>query len=216
MPEDYIPPTFEGEAFHCPHCGAYAHQKWQDLRWSKRGTGNTGWGQPYDGRLNKCQKCGEYGIWVNGQQVFPQDSLAPLPNEDMPDEVKKEYNEARRVVAESPKAAAAILRLAMEKLAEDLTGTKDQTLYQNIGDLLDEGRIDGRIQQALDSVRVIGNDYVHAGEIYHNDDAETALRLFKLVNAIVEMTISRDNLIKETYTEIPENKLEGIRQRDED
>lgn len=210
MTKRYVPPSVGAKAFHCPHCEAFAHQEWQKIKWTAfQSTKN-----PYQARINKCQMCSEYGIWVNGDQVYPPNSPAPLPNDDMPEAVEQEYHEARKVVGDSPKAAAAILRLAMEKLTQQLTDEQDQSLYQNIGDLLEEGRIDSRMQEALDSVRVAGNDYVHAGEIYEDDDAETAIRLFRLVNIIVEMTISRENLIEESYSEIPENKLNGIQQRD--
>jgi hypothetical protein len=146
--------------------------------------------------------------------IYPQASSAPKPTEDMPDEVREDFNEARQIVDNSPKATAALLRLAMEKLVQDLTGDDDQDLYNGIGELVEEGRIDGRIQKALDSVRVTGNDYVHAGEIYSPDDRETALRLFELVNVIVELTITREKMIEEAYSEIPENKMDGIEQRD--
>ncbi|SDJ57754.1 protein of unknown function [Halovenus aranensis] len=132
----------------------------------------------------------------------------------MPDGVREDFSEARQIVDDSPKAAAALLRLAMEKLVQDLTGDEDQSLYSGIGELVDEGRIDERIQKALDSVRVTGNDYVHAGEIYNPDDRDTALRLFELVNVIVELTITREKMIEEAYDEIPENKMDGIKQRD--
>jgi hypothetical protein len=146
--------------------------------------------------------------------VFPPASSAPKPNDDMPEEVKKDFNEARQIVDDSPKAAAALLRLAMEKLTQNLTGNEEDSLFHNIGELVENGRIDGRIQQALDAVRVTGNDYVHAGEIYSPDDRETALRLFELVNVIVELTITREKMIEDAYSEIPENKLDGIEQRD--
>jgi hypothetical protein len=146
--------------------------------------------------------------------IYPKASSAPKPTEDMPDEVREDFNEARQIVDDSPKAAAALLRLAMEKLVQDLTGDDDQDLYNGIGELVEEGRIDERIQKALDSVRVTGNDYVHAGEIYRPDDRETALRLFELVNVIVELTITREKMIEEAYGEIPENKIDGIEQRD--
>jgi hypothetical protein len=146
--------------------------------------------------------------------IFPPASSAPVPSDDMPKEVREDFNEARQIVDDSPKAAAALLRLAMEKLVQDLTGNEDQSLYNGIGELVKEGRIDERIQKALDAVRVTGNDYVHAGEIYSPDDRETALRLFELVNVIVELTITREKMIEEAYNEIPENKMNGIEQRD--
>ncbi|TMT87362.1 hypothetical protein E2L06_12515 [Haloterrigena sp. H1] len=54
----------------------------------------------------------------------------------------------------------------------------------------------------------------HGLEIYNPDDRDTALRLFELVNIIVEFTITKEKLIEEAYSEIPENKKDGIEQRD--
>jgi len=134
----------------------------------------------------------------------------------MPDEVKEDFNEARRIVNQSPRAAAALLRLAMEKLGRELTGEDNQSLHNMIGDLVDQGRIDERVQQALDSVRVVGNEFVHPGEMDDRDNRKTALRLFDLVNAIVELTITREKLIQEEYENIPENQMKGIENRDSD
>ncbi|WP_218778802.1 DUF4145 domain-containing protein [Halobacterium hubeiense] len=132
----------------------------------------------------------------------------------MPDEVEEDFNEARKVVNKSPRAAAALLRLAMEKLARELTGEDNRTLHNMIGDLVEEGRIDERVQQALDSVRVVGNEFVHPGEMDERDNRETALRLFDLVNTIVELTIAREKLIQEEFSNIPEDQMRGIENRD--
>jgi hypothetical protein len=50
--------------------------------------------------------------------------------------------------------------------------------------------LDGRIQKALDVVRVIGNKAVHPGQIDLRDDKATASKFFALVNLIVEATIT--------------------------
>jgi len=209
--DDYVPPQAGEDAFYCPHCDTFAHQRWQSLIVGKARKTE----QILNGRVGRCSKCDDYHIWAADEMIYPKASLAPKPIDDIPDEVRKDFNEARQIVDDSPKAAAALLRLAMEKLVQDLTGNYDQSLYAGIGELVDKGRIDERIQKALDSVRVTGNDYVHAGEIYNPDDRETALRLFELVNVIVELTITREKMIKEAYGEIPENKMNGIEQRDD-
>lgn len=209
----FTSPEAKKSEFHCPHCNVYSHQKWDNIR-SRFGSNNRNSSQILDGKIGYCQNCKKYTLWVGEDMIYPSASSAPIPSNDMPDEVANDFEEARQIVDDSPKAAAALLRLAMEKLTQDLIGDTDQSLYQNIGDLVEQGRIDKRVQKALDSVRVTGNDYVHAGEIYSPDDRETALRLFDLVNVIVELTISRERLIEEAYSEIPENKKKGIEQRD--
>lgn len=208
--DDYVPPQVQADAFHCPHCDTFAHQRWQTLTAYESRTTK----QILGGQVGHCSKCENYHIWVADEMIYPQASSAPKPADDMPDEVREDFNEARQTVDDSPKAAAALLRLAMEKLVQELSGDDDQDLYNGIGELVKEDRIDERIQKALDSVRVTGNDYVHAGKIYSPDDRDTALRLFELVNVIVEVTIARENMIEEAYNEIPENKMDGIEQRD--
>lgn len=162
MEEEYIQPELDKDGFHCPNCGMYARQSWEQLRSSNKNRGS-GMNQILDGRIAICSQCREPTIWVGEDIIYPSASTAPRPHEDMPDEIKKDYLEARQLVDTSPRAAAALLRLAMEKLTRQLTGYDDQTLNDNIGELVDEGRIDERIQKALDSVRVTGNDMVHPG-----------------------------------------------------
>ena len=207
---DYIPPEVDEGAFHCPHCEVYAEQSWENIDRYYR----SGRQQIIDGRSSKCNHCQRYTLWVGEEMVYPKGSPAPLPTEDMPNDVKEDFNEARKVVNESPKAAAALLRLAMEKLARELTGEENRTLHNMIGDLVEEGRIDERVQQALDSVRVVGNEFVHPGEMDERDSRETALRLFDLANTIVELTITRERLIQEEYNNISESQLQGIENRD--
>jgi len=48
--------------------------------------------------------------------IRPNVSNAPLPHEDMPDDVKEIYEEARQVSVFSQRAAAALLRVSLEKL----------------------------------------------------------------------------------------------------
>ena len=214
MSENYVSPMDGKDGFHCPHCGVFAHQKWETLN-SKYALDAMGVGQVMNGRIGTCQRCDEQTVWVYEEMVYPDGNSAPLPHEDMPEDVSSDYLEARKVIDSSPRSAAALLRLAMAKLTQELTGNDNQSLYDNIGDLVTNGRIDSRIQQALDSVRVTGNDMVHAGEIYEDDDRNTALRLFDLVNTIVRLTITDEKLIEQAYTEIPENKMRGIENRDE-
>lgn len=52
--------------------------------------------------------------------IFPSGSNIPMPHTDMPESVKEIYNEAREIASNSPRAAAALLRLALEKLTEEL------------------------------------------------------------------------------------------------
>jgi len=73
--------------------------------------------------------------------------------------------------------------------------------------------LDEEIQQALDVVRVYGNDAVHPGQIDALDDRATAETLFGLVNVIADKMISQKKRIKAIYKALPEEKLKAIEER---
>lgn len=70
-----------------------------------------------------------------------------------------------------------------------------------------------RVQQALDTLRVTGNDAVHPGQI-DTDNQETATALFGLMNYIVEQQITRPQELDAIYNALPPSKLEQIERRD--
>ena len=144
--------------------------------------------------------------------MYPCLSTAPLPYDDMPSDVKEDFLEARDVVEISPRAAAALLRLALQKLMKHL-GQEGKDINKDIRELVKRG-LPVKIQEALDSLRVYGNEAVHPGEIDLKDDKETALKLFKLLNIIVHDMIIQPKEIEELFNRIPPLKLEGIKNRD--
>jgi hypothetical protein len=70
------------------------------------------------------------------------------------------------------------------------------------------------VQQALDSVRVIGNEAVHPGTIDLKDNRETANQLFRLVNFIAQKMLTEPREIDEIYNGLPKDKLKSIEERD--
>jgi len=144
--------------------------------------------------------------------VYPGLSIGPLPVEDMPKDVKEDFIEARDIVGASPRAAAALLRLALQKLMPHLE-EKGKNLNDDIANLVKKG-LPVRIQKALDIVRVIGNNAVHPGELDLRDDAQTAIALFELLNMIVELLITQPKKLTDLYDKIPDSTKEAIRKRD--
>ena len=133
------------------------------------------------------------------------------PHPDMPEEIAKDYEEARLVFSFSPKSSAALLRLVVQKLCKHL-GEKGKNINDDIKSLVKNG-LPSHIQKALDIVRVIGNEAVHPGEINIDDTPETSKKLFSLVNEIVEDQIGKPKKqaeIENLYQTLPKNKLEGI------
>ncbi|NPB08238.1 MAG: DUF4145 domain-containing protein, partial [Aquificae bacterium] len=132
--------------------------------------------------------------------------------EDMPEDVKEDYEEARLVVEVSPRSAAALLRLALQKLMKHL-GESGKNLNDDIANLVKKG-LPEKIQKTLDAVRVIGNNAVHPGELDLRDDKETALALFDLLNMIVEVMITQPKKVNEIYDKLPKGAKEAIEKRD--
>lgn len=203
----YTPPAYESTAFNCPHCGAYADQFWGRFI-EVRGNQNLG-----EQHMEKstCRHCSESCYWFSGTLVYPP-SEGPSPNPDLDPEIIEDYNEARRIVDDSPRGAAALLRLCIQKLMVQL-GEKGKSINDDVASLVEKG-LSVKIQQALDVVRVIGNNAVHPGELDIRDDLDTAMSLFGLVNQIAESMISEPKRIEELYAQLPESQREAIENRD--
>jgi hypothetical protein len=130
----------------------------------------------------------------------------------MPTACKAEYEEAADIFARSPRGAAALLRLCVQKLVGEL-GEDTENLNAAIGKLVEKG-LPVEVQMALDSVRVIGNNAVHPGEIRIEDEPETAAALFELINLIVEDRISRPARVAGVYAKLPPTVRDAIAVRD--
>ena len=203
-------PVFEEESFNCPHCNAYSHQSWFWTGNDRSGHGGstvipnlmTAW----------CTHCGQYSLWLKEKMIYPEESGIQMPNPDLRDDIKDDYNEARSIVNKSPRGAVALLRLCIQKLCEQL-GQPGKNINEDIANLVKEG-LPPDIQRALDIVRVIGNDSVHPGQMGLKDDVESANRLFGLVNLIAQVMITQPNEIKQLYETLPETKRKAIEDRD--
>ena len=160
-----------------------------------------------------CDHCKKYSIWVDEKIVYPDSPTAPLPVEDMPEPVKKLYNEARGIVNKSPRGACALLRLAIQLLIKEL-GEDETHLKTAIENLGKKGLLPEKIQKALDFVRVIGNNAVHPGTIDIEDNKQIVDTLFKLVNIICERTITANKQMDEVFNTLLETKKRAIENRD--
>ena len=210
MAEKYEAPAFEKDGFHCPHCGVWAHQEWAETY--RRSRADQSSEEVENLIFSICWKCEGYALWLNQKMIYPEASNAPLPSEDLPADVKEDFGEARKVVNASPRSAAALLRLALQKLMIEL-GEKRKNLDDDIGNLVKKG-LPEKIQKALDVVRVIGNNAVHPGQIDLRDDAKTAIVLFELLNMIVESQITQPKRVDEIFGRLPEGARKHIKKRD--
>lgn len=207
-------------SFVCPYCAAFAQHLWGTVgKLNLVFAGNTFSSRSiYDGEILVvacCQVCKREAVFLNRKLIAPNKVDAPLPSADIPQEIASDFEEARQIAHTSPRGAAALLRLAIQKLCPILGATKSE-INAAIGELVLAGKITADLQRALDSVRVIGNEAVHPGVMDLQDDLPTVLSLFHLVNFVIEKGITEPKKIAEIYGSLPPNKLAGIVNRDAD
>lgn len=162
--------------------------------------------------ISTCFNCKRIGIWAYNRLVFPVMKTGPLPNADLPPEIRSDIEEARGIVELSPRGAAALLRLAIQKLCAYL-GERGKNIDEDIASLVKKG-LNPLVQQSLDVVRVIGNEAVHPGVIDLRDDRASAERLFDLVNIVAEQMITHPRSVREMYEKLPSSKIDAIQRRD--
>jgi hypothetical protein len=204
----YIQPAVGEKSFTCPHCDTVSMQSWWSRKWDGSSSVNKNIAPLW---IGTCHNCKESTVWVDENLFYPDKGNAPFPNPDMPESVIKLYKEASSIHNKSPRGAAALLRLGLQILCKEL-GEEGKNINADIGKLVQRG-LPPMVQKALDSVRVIGNDAVHPGQI-DTDDPETVGKLFKLTNLIVEYMITLPKEVDDVYNGLPEEKLKGIEGRD--
>lgn len=147
--------------------------------------------------LSECFACKQVSIWRYDGVLYPAQTFEVEPNEDLTDEIKGDFKEALSVLDASPRSAAALLRLCLQKLCLQL-GEAGDNLNVDIGALVKRG-LDPRIQKSLDVVRVVGNNAVHPGTIDLSDNRSTAAKLFDLVNRIAFDMITHPREVEALY-----------------
>lgn len=206
--------------FICPHCGVAAKQEWFDrLAGLPEGEGAPvvfagfhtaqchSCGLPSLWRLNRTK--GTDGCW---ELAYPQRQEAPPPAAAMPSPVQQVYLEARAIAHASPRAAAALLRMAVELLLDHL-GAEGKVLNDKVAWLVRQG-VARNLQQALDAVRISGNKAAHALQIVVDEPREVSDLLFRLVNYIVETLVSGREEIERFYNRLPDASRRAIAARD--
>jgi Domain of unknown function (DUF4145) len=213
----YVHPQFKLNLFNCPLCNGYSEQSWYS---ASKILGTPG-GPMHDNRLDKvyfciCKLCNKYTVWVDEKLIHPPINGASLPHQDMPQQVKDIYEEARGVMSRSPRSACTLLRVALEILIDGILGKNKNTLNHKIGVLVKERGLDVRIQKAMDILRITGDAALHPGviDLQNKDDSQTAKTMFDLLNIITQVMISNPNTINEYYNNLPQPQKNSIEKRD--
>lgn len=146
--------------------------------------------------------------------IYPFNSSIDIePNDDMENEDKALFNEARDIFDRSPKASGALLRSVLESILRKHFSEKhsDHTLGkilkdQDVKDILGED-----ILKLCEAIKLVGNESSHSALlIYKDEDKRDVKLLFELINLVVDEIISKptkkqklldnvDNVIKKQH-----------------
>ncbi|WLE60271.1 DUF4145 domain-containing protein [Burkholderia plantarii] len=212
MTAKHYPPVHEQAAFNCVHCGVYADQTWSDMFLDRDYGSHGGFPKAMFWNACRCGHCKAFSFWYEGRMIIPNLGSVPHAHEDFPEDLRRDYDEARDVVDRSPRAAAALLRLCLQKLLVKLGGQGDN--INNDIKVLVQGGLTPLVQQALDACRIVGNQAVHPGEISLDDSPEIAHGIFELMNFIVDQCITQPKRIQEFYASLPTGAREAVEKRD--
>ena len=215
----YVEPEISKSSFHCPICGTYAHMRWFEF-------GRNHSSRPYTEA--ECSHCNESSLWriheyseneyghvipSKGVMLFPDTGSAPNPEPDMPSDVKEDYEEAASIFYKSPRGAAALLRLGLQKLCKHL-GKSGKDINLDIRELSKDNILPPMVIKVADTVRITGNNAVHPGEMSNEDFDYVASKLFNLLNFIVKKSITEPKELDDLYNKTPENPRKSAEKAD--
>jgi hypothetical protein len=225
MDDESLQPAHERGTFYCPHCGKAAQQNWAPRLVGENAIGSRAKFTLSGHSVAQCQVCNRPSIWVTYAEkdadgdiqretsmVYPSPTLATGPTEGMPKSVRELYEEARSISGKSPRAACALLRVALEHLTLELKA-EGKTLDARIGSLVKRG-LPSNVQKACDATRVCGNEAVHPEQLVLEDTEVQARILFWCVNYVTETLITGQGQLEKLYDALPESKRKAVEKRD--
>ncbi|MBA7497829.1 hypothetical protein ES704_00561 [subsurface metagenome] len=87
-------------------------------------------------------------------------SRPPCPSE-VTKKFAEDYTKACLVIADSPKASAALNRRCLQNILLEVAGVKHDNLHNEIQEVIDKGTLPTYIVEVIDAVRNIGNFAAH-------------------------------------------------------
>ena len=93
--------------------------------------------------------------------VYPRGAARPAPSPEVPKEFADDYIEASLVLADSPKASAALSRRCLQHILREKSGVKPGDLAKEIDQVLANKLLPSHLAEAVDAIRNIGNFAAH-------------------------------------------------------
>ncbi|MCU1308972.1 MAG: hypothetical protein JWO20_97 [Candidatus Angelobacter sp.] len=149
----------------CPHCTKGIHSKLSSVALGN-GDRNHYWAAFYE----VCPECGHLIIWLGrgsssnvepDMLVYPRGtSRPPLPPE-VPERFGRDYVEASLVLADSPKASAALSRRTLQNILREKAKVTAGNLSSEIDKVLSSGSLPSYLSSSIDAIRTLGNFAAH-------------------------------------------------------
>ncbi len=95
------------------------------------------------------------------QPVHPKSSNRPPIPSEVPEEYAADYREACLVIADSPKASAALSRRCLQHLLRDKMQISGNTLNQEIEKAIEQANLPSSVTDLLHPLRELGNTAAH-------------------------------------------------------
>lgn len=204
----FFPPTFEKTEFTCPFCKVYATQKWSILLQASEGLY-----QISDMHICTCNHCNKSSYWYKEKMIVPSESPIEPAILGMPEELAKDYEEAREVFVKSPRVASALVRLLLQKLFRYL-GEKGENLNDDIASLVNKG-MTPEIPKYLNYFQFSEEEATHPGEITITEPIELTASLFTIINFIVLDRIVQPKEMNAFHAQLRAAAKRAIEERNE-
>ncbi len=157
----------------CPHCLISFHATPEERPI----------GQDLDGSwaliLDTCPECERFiftlasgvGVLIQGRTVLnpinaqylvrPKTMSRTPPSKDVPPEIAADYIESCLVLADSPKASAALSRRCLQLLLRGHASVTPGNLFDEIQQVIDSNQLPSHLVESIDAIRNIGNFAAH-------------------------------------------------------
>ncbi|HEY3312821.1 MAG TPA: DUF4145 domain-containing protein [Anaerolineales bacterium] len=173
----------------CPHCAYSINIQFQQLLIGEDDKGIR------VVTFGKCSQCEQLIIYMQlGQSYAPQRNAGQTPSqfdptiirliypkftgrppvsEAIPKEFADEYQEACMVLADSPRASAALSRHCLQRLLRDVVHVKPGDLNKEIDALLAKKELPPVLANSVDGIRHIGNFAAHPNKYLNSSEIIT-------------------------------------------
>ena len=148
--------------------------------------------------------------------IYPNKNIKESLN-DVPEQIYKDYSEARLILGLSPKASAAICRRLLQTILQDKFQIHERNLVTEIQEFVERSDVPSYLTDAVDAVRQVGNLAAHpsknqqTGEVVEVEPGE-AEWLIEVVASLLDFAYTQPIKLKKRKEEL-DKKLAAARKQ---